>query len=159
MGYDAYSVSTKLLDHWNEDAYDYTGTIEIADVYLELRCFVEAREQFEKEWRSYFNTPYIVSRFAYTLLQLRDDYACQLIIQQAVQGMTDAKKEELDEHWTVEDKTERIEELNAQKQELETLFGRLQAVHVPSFEYDMYPMGGRQLFGCLQHGQAEYGGE
>ncbi len=153
----------KLLNHWNADAYDYTGAIEIADVYIELHCFVEAREQFEKEWRSYFNTPYIVSRFAYTLLYLGDEYACQSIIQQAVQQtieeMADAQQEEIDEHWTVEDKAERIEELTAQKQELETLFGRLKVGHVPSFEYDMYPMGGCQLFGCLQHGHAEYGGE
>ena len=72
-----------LLDGWNEEAYDYTGAIEIADVYVELGCYTEAREQFEKEWRSEIEHPYIVSRFAYTLWQLGDLTACHATIQQA----------------------------------------------------------------------------
>ena len=152
-----------LLDGWNEDAYDYTEAIEIADVYVELQCYAEAREQFEKEWHSYVNTPYIISRFAYTLLNLGDVEACQSLIQQAVyktlEEMADVQQEELDEHWTAQDKAERIEELTAQKQELETLLSRLQKGYVPIFEYDMYPNGGCQLFGCLQHGHVEYEGD
>ena len=151
-----------LLDNWNEEAYDYTGAIEIADVYIELGCYKEAREQFEKEWRRDISALYIVSRYAYALFQLRDLAACQTIIQQAVQQtveeMADVQQEVVDEHWTLEEKVERIEELTAQKQVLETLFGRLQNGDVLPFEYDMYPMGGCQLFGCSQHGNPEYKG-
>lgn len=30
----------ELLDYWNEDAYDYTGAIEIADVYAEMKYYL-----------------------------------------------------------------------------------------------------------------------
>ena len=39
---------------------------------MEQRCYKKAREQFEKEWNSYVNSPYITSRFANTLWQLED---------------------------------------------------------------------------------------
>ena len=70
----------------------------------------------------------------------------------------DVELEEIDEHWTAEDKAERILELNEQKQTLEALWERLENGYVPDFEYDMYPMGGCQLFGCMQHGNPEYEG-
>ena len=35
---------------------------------------------------------------------------------------------------------------------------RLQNGFKPTFEYEMYPMGGCQLFGCIQHGNPEYEG-
>ena len=151
-----------LLAGWNEDAYDYTGAIEIADVYVELGYFAEAREQFKKEWSSYVNSPYIVGRFGYTLMQLGDVEACDTLIQAAIQHtileIADVEDVELDEHWSMEDKKERIEELKAQKMELETMFDRLQKGFKPTFEYEMYPMGGCQLFGCIQHGNPEYEG-
>ena len=151
-----------LLDGWNEDAYDYTGAIEIADVYVELGCYAEAREQFEKEWKSYVNTPYIVSRYAYTLFQLRDIDACQSTIQQAIkqtlEEMTAVQQEEVEALWTAEDKAERTWELTEQKQTLETMWDLLSNDYVPTFEYEMYPMGGCQLFGCSQHGNPEYEG-
>ena len=151
-----------LLDDWDEEAYDYTEAIEIADVYLEMQHYDEACKQFEKEWQSSINSPYIVSRFAYTLWQLGDAEACQSIIQQASletwKVIDEEHEEECDEHWTVQDKEERIEELTQEKRVLDTLFDRLQNGYVPVFEYDMYPMGGCQLFGCPQHGNAEYKG-
>lgn len=151
-----------LLDNWNEEAYDYIGAIEIADVYVELGCYKEARKQFEKEWQSDISATYIVSRYAYTLFRLGEVAACQTIVRQAVQQtveeMFDVQQEEVDEHWTVEDKAEHIEELTAQKQVLETLVESLQNGEVPPFGYDMYPMGGCQLFGCSQHGNPEYEG-
>ena len=151
-----------LLDGWNEDAYDYTGAIEIADVYVELGCFAEAREHFEKEWNSYITSPYIISRFAYTLWQLEDRDACQTMIQQAIQQnkeeIKDEQQTELHEHWTAKDRDERIAELIEQQQTLEALWQHLENGYVPDFEYDMYPMGGCQLFGCMQHGNPEYEG-
>lgn len=73
-------VAKILLDAWNEEADDYTGAIEIADVYIEINCFEEACLKFEKEWESYYCMPYIVSRYAYTLLQLGKVEACKEII-------------------------------------------------------------------------------
>lgn len=149
-----------LLDNWNEAADDYTGAIEIADVYIELGCFAEAREQFKKEWQQYFVSPYIVRRYAYTLLQVGDMEACRQVVQQAIenkkQELVDEEQRELDEHWSVQDRAECLVECKAQLEELETLLQRLEQGFVPAFDYDMYPDGGCQLFGCQQHGHTEY---
>ncbi|MEK4385819.1 tetratricopeptide repeat protein [Solibacillus sp. FSL W7-1464] len=149
-----------LLANWNDEADDYTGAIEIADVYIELGCYKEARAQFEKEWNSYYISPYCVSRYAYNLWQLEDYDACRTIIQQAIQQnkeeQVDEQQRELDEHWTAQDRDECIRELIEQQQTLEMLWQRLENGDMPSFEYDMYPSGGCQLFGCMQHGHPEY---
>ena len=44
------------------------------------------------------------------------------------------------------------------QQTLEALWKRLKNGYVLKFEYDMYPSGGCQLFGCAQHGNLEYEG-
>lgn len=150
----------QLLDNWNEEAFDYTGATEIADVYVEIQHFHKAREQFEKEWDIGINSPYVVSRFAYTLIQLGDIGACQTLISKAIEEkrneIVETQEEECDEHWTEADKAERIEELLQEKSVLDTLYEQLQNGYVPAFEYEFYPMGGCQLFGCTQHGNDEY---
>lgn len=149
-----------LLANWNDEADDYTGDIEIADVYVELGYYNEARVHFEKEWSSYYISLYCVSRYAYTLWQLEDYDSCRLIIQQAIQQKKeeriDEQQRELDEYWTAQDRDECIIELTEQQQILKTLWQRLENGDVPPFEYDMYPNGGCQLFGCMQHGHPEY---
>lgn len=149
-----------LLAKWNEEADDYTGAIEIADVYIELGDFAEARVQFEKEWQQYVVSPYIVSRYAYTLWQLSDSEACRQVVQQAIEGkkeeLVDEEQRELDEHWSEKDRAECLLECQAQLKELETLLQRLEQGFVPSFDFELYPDGGCQLFGCQQHGHAEY---
>lgn len=149
-----------LLANWNDKADDYTGAIEIADVYIELDCYNEARAQFEKEWNNYYISPYSVSRYTYTLYKLEDYDACRAIIQQAIQQnkeeQIDEQQSELDEHWTAQDRDLCIIELTEQQKILETLWQRLENGVVPPFEYDMYPNGGCQLFGCMQHGNLEY---
>ncbi|WP_079526558.1 tetratricopeptide repeat protein [Solibacillus isronensis] len=149
-----------LLAKWNDEADDYTGAIEIADVYIELSCYKKARAQFEKEWNSYYISPYCVSRYAYTLWQLEDYDACRAIIQQAIQQnkeeQMDEQQRELEEHWTAQDRDECINELTEQHHTLETLWRSLENGYVPPFDYDMYPNGGCQLFGCTQHGHPEY---
>lgn len=149
-----------LLDNWNEESSDYTGAIEIADVYIELGCFMEARVQFEKEWNQYYVMPDTVSRYAYTLWQLGDVEACQQVIQNEIQKkkeeIIDEQQRELDEHWSEKDRAECLVECQAQLKELEILLQRLEQGFVPAFDYDMYPNGGCQLFGCPQHGHPEY---
>lgn len=149
-----------LLANWNDEADDYTGAIEIADVYIELGCYKEARAQFEKEWNSYYISLYSVSRYAYTLWQLEDYEACRLIIQQVIQQKKEERMDELQrdlgEHWTAQDCDECIIELTEQLQTLEKLWQCLENGYVPPFDYDMYPNGGCQLFGCMQHGNPEY---
>lgn len=133
----------ELLANWNEEADGYTGAIEIADVYVELGNYSEARVQFEKEWHEYYLSPFVISGYAYTLLQLEGDDACQAIIQQAIQQkkeeIKDELERELDEYWTVENRDEHIKELNEHLQELEALWPQLENGYKPAFDYDMYP--------------------
>lgn len=152
-----------LLDGWNEDAYDYTGAIEIADVYVELGFYEEARVQFEKEWESYVISPEIVGRYAYTLIQLGDKESAQAIIQKRIlqikEEIVEEQQAEFDEHWTVTDQQERMAQLTEQIATLESLYDRLVTGEVPAFDYEMYPAGGCQLFGCMRHGNLEYRGD
>lgn len=150
-----------LLDSWNEDAYDYTGALEIADVYVELGFYEEARRNYEKEWENYVVSPKIVGRYAYTLIQLNESDNAQAIIQKRIvqikEEIIEEQQAEFDEHWTVTDQQERIAQLKKQIVTLESLYDRLVNGEVPSFDYEMYPDGGCQLFGCMQHGNLEYG--
>lgn len=149
-----------LLDAWNEEADDYTGAMEIADVYIELGCFVEAREHFEKEWYEYVMMPHTISRYAYTLGQLGDEDACQQAVQQAINSqkekIVDEEQSELDAHWSEQDRAERLVELHNELKELQSLTERLEQGFVPSFDFELYPEGGCQLFGCPLHGHPEY---
>lgn len=149
-----------LLDNWNEESSDYTGAIEIADVYMELGCFTEARVHFEKEWDQYYVMPYTISRYAYTLWQLGDMEACRQVVQQAIEKkkeeLVDEQQRELETHWTAEDRAQCLIDLQKHLQTLEVLLSRLQQGFVPPFDYDIYPNGGCQLFGCPLHGHPEY---
>lgn len=149
-----------LLDAWNEEADDYTGAIEIADVYIEFGCFMEAREHFEKEWQQYFVSPYIVSRYAYTLWQIGDKAACEQVVQHAInkkkEEIMEEEQIELDEHWTEHDRAERLVEHHVELKELQSLIERLSQGFVPPFDFELYPTGGCQLFGCPLHDHPEY---
>ena len=89
-----------------------------------------------------------------------DKDACHTIVQQSIQlDKEEIKGEqhaEVDEYWTEKERDERIADLIEQQQTLEGLLRRLERGYVPFFEYDMYPIGGCQQFGCVQHGNPEY---
>lgn len=149
-----------LLDHFNEQADDFIGASEIADVYMELGYFSEAHALFAKEWNDHYTMPYSVSRYAYTLWQLGEYDACQQMLQQAIltkqEEIADEKLSEIDEHWSEQDCAEHIEELQQELVELQALTGRLAKGFIPPFEFELYPTGGCQLFGCPLHGHPEY---
>ena len=62
----------------------------------------------------------------------------------------------LDEYWAEKERDERIAGLTEEQQTLGCLLQRLESGYVLLFEYDMYPLDGCQLFGCMQHGNPEY---
>lgn len=103
---------------------------------------------------------YIVSRYAYTLGQLGDEDACQQAVQQAINSqkekIVDEEQSELDEHWSEQDRAERLVELHNELKELQSLTERLEQGFVPSFDFELYPEGGCQLLGCPLHGHPEY---
>ncbi|MFJ7684347.1 hypothetical protein [Peribacillus butanolivorans] len=63
----------------------FVFAIETADAYVEIDCFEEARQMFEKEWHQYVVSPYIFGRYAYTLFQLGALHTCLEIINQAIE--------------------------------------------------------------------------
>ncbi|MGM9944870.1 MAG: tetratricopeptide repeat protein [Lysinibacillus sp.] len=149
-----------ILECWNEQADDYIGAIEAADVYIEMHCFQEARRLFEKEWKQYIVSPYIISRYAYTLMQLGEVDSCFKIINEAIRTteteILEIQQEPYDEYWSELDQFQRIEELQRDQSLLEVLFQKLLDGYIPPFEYELYPLGGCYLFGCQQHGHTEY---
>lgn len=149
-----------LLNAWNEKSDDYTGAMEIADVYAELRCYEEAHTHFTREWKEYYLQPYIISRYAYTLWQLGDMEACQQIIQKAIvdkkEEIVDEQQSELDEHWSESDRAERLIELQLELNELHSLTERLAHGYVPDFQFELFSTSGCQLFECILHGHPEY---
>lgn len=154
------AMAKDMLTNWQASDEDDVSAIEIADMYIELGCFLEAREQFEKEVLTTFLSPSSTARFAYMYQQLQDEASCRKLIAQ-MRAFTVAEIEE-EEQTTYEDalsqqhQKERLHELRTYLHMYDSLFEQLKQGDVPPFEYDMYPYGGCQLFGCLLHGHAEY---
>lgn len=153
-------AATTILDCWNDQSDDYCGAIEAADAYIETGNYESARLMFEREWDQYVLSPYIISRFAYTLFQLNDMETCKEIIDVAIEK----KKEEIleeheeptEENWTEQDKSERIAELQVELKELQQLFTSIQTGFRPAMDVDIYATGSCYLFGCKQHGHENY---
>ncbi|MHC8515922.1 tetratricopeptide repeat protein [Sporosarcina sp. ITBMC105] len=149
-----------ILDEWNSESAHYLGAIEAADAYVELDCWQEARDMFEKEWKDYFVSPYVIGRYAYVLFRLHDVHACRQVIDQAVEDkqveIEEVKQEICDEHWSEADKADRVQELQEELKGLQQLFAKLQAGYRPVFEFELHSEGGCYLFGCKQHGHSEW---
>lgn len=154
------AVAQSILDEWNSESAHYLGAIEAADAYVELDCWQEARDMFEKEWADYVVSPNVISRYAYVLFRLQDLHACQEVIDQSIADkgaeIEQEKLEICDEHWTEADKFDRIQELHEELNYLQQLFAKLQAGYRPVFEFELHHEGGCYLFGCKQHGHLEW---
>ncbi|MBY0223119.1 hypothetical protein ABZ756_05045 [Mammaliicoccus sciuri] len=155
-----YDTAQSILDQWNDQSDDYAGAIEAADAYVEMNCFEKARDMFEKEWDEYAVTPYVISRYAYTLFRLDVVQSCHARIQQGIEKkcieIEEVKQEECDEHWSELDKQEIIDELRQECTELHQLFPKLQSGYRPPIEIELNPTGGCYLFGCQLHMHEEY---
>ena len=156
------AVAKSILDRWNDQSDQYLGAIEAADAYAEIGCLREARKMYEKEWKEYVVSPYVISRYAYVLFHLQDTEACRQVIDRAIADkaieMEEERQEPCDEHWSATDKAERINELHAELNGLQQLFDQLQEGFRPPFEFEMHTEGSCYLFGCKQHGHPEYVG-
>ncbi|MDN4608222.1 tetratricopeptide repeat protein [Sporosarcina highlanderae] len=157
-----WAVAKSILDQWNSESSHYLGAIEAADAYVEMDCWQEARDKFEKEWSDYFISPNVISRYAYVLFRLHDLHACRQVIDRAVADkrveIEEEKQEICDENWTEADKADRILELQEELSGLQQLFAKLQAGYLPVFRFELHHEGGCYLFGCKQHGHSEWVG-
>lgn len=73
------------LDAFSEQADEFVGQIELADMYIELGCFKEAMDWFEKGWKDYWKTPYWISRFAYALFKTNNISRMYEVVHEAMQ--------------------------------------------------------------------------
>ncbi|MEG0471633.1 MAG: tetratricopeptide repeat protein [Solibacillus sp.] len=155
-----FEKATAKLASWTPDMEDYVSATEIADVYVELNEHVLAKKWFEYSLGDGHLATYIISRYAYVLMVLQEEERCQqfidnqLVLNAAV--IQEIEQEPCEENWTELDKQESLEESQAEQMMLETLFEQLSQGYVPQYDYELYPTSSCYLFGCAQHGHAEY---
>jgi tetratricopeptide (TPR) repeat protein len=57
------------LDSFSENDDEFVGSVDLADLYVELGSYKEAIEWFEKGWNDYWKEPCWVSRYVYSLMK------------------------------------------------------------------------------------------
>lgn len=148
------------LDAFLEDAEEFVGEIEIADLYVELDCFKEAIHWFEKGCKDYSKSPYWVSRFAYSLFKTNNITHIYEVVNEAIQQkdeeIKDAHEEECEENWTENDKEAYIKQLFEEKSEYEVMVKQITTGQIPLMEFETSMTGACYLFGCKQHNHPEY---
>ncbi|WP_026907260.1 tetratricopeptide repeat protein [Paucisalibacillus globulus] len=151
------AMAKELLLQWDEKQDDFVGWMEAADLWIEMGEFIKAKECYEKEWDTTISSPYPVERFGYVLYQL--GFEEQLIgIQEQTLRQIEEELEEVqsEEDWTEEERTELIQDLEEQLQQVRGLPEKLKSGFVPLIEIDFYIEGGCYLFGCKQHNHPFY---
>lgn len=150
------------LDLFNSKADDFIGEIEVADLYVELHCYNEAVDWFEEGYNVYWKSPNWISRLVYALWKTntvaRIDEVINDAIKQRDEEIEDAMQDELDEHWTEEDRNELIKEYKEDKNYYKPLKKLIASGYVPKLDFEPSFTGACYLFGCKQHGHEKYGG-
>lgn len=102
------------LDAFNRKSDDFVGEINVADLYVELNCYKEAIEWFEKGYKEYWKSPNWIGRFVYALYKANNFSRINEVIRESIEAKTaeieDVQNEEVEENWTENDKKELIEE-------------------------------------------------
>lgn len=154
------SEAKEKLDAFNEEADDFIGEVEVADLYVEMGYFNEAIQWFEKGWEEYWKTPNWVGRFVYALFQTKDITRINEVIGESTllkeEEIKFAYEEECDEHWTESDKEEHIKKLLEEKNEYEYMVDRISSGYIPLFEFEPAIAGACYLFGCKRHNHPDY---
>ncbi|QUG42701.1 hypothetical protein KD050_05370 [Psychrobacillus sp. INOP01] len=154
------SEAKEKLDAFNEDADDFIGEVEVADLYVELGCFNEAIQWFEKGWKEYWKTPNWISRFVYALFKTKNITRINEVIEESIlqkdEEIKSAHEEECDENWTEGDKETHIKQLLEEKNEYEYMVDRISSGHIPLMEFEPAITGACYLFGCKRHNHPDY---
>lgn len=148
------------LDAFNEKADDFVGEIEVADLYVELNCYKEAIQWFEKGYKEYWKTPNWIGRFVYALYKTNNFQRIDEVIQEAIEEkkgeIEDTKKEEIEENWTENDKKEVIEKYIEEYNYYKKMIELLSSGYVPKLDFEPYSTSACYLFGCELHNNSEY---
>jgi tetratricopeptide (TPR) repeat protein len=148
------------LDKFNPDADDYVGDVEVAELYVELKCFKEAINFFEKGWDQYSKDPSWICIFVYALYQLGNTTRIDQVLQEGIsekkKDIKEAYEEELEENWTEDDKNNCIKQLIDEKNKYENMLELFSVGNTPIIDFEPSITGGCYLFGCKLHKHAEY---
>jgi DNA repair exonuclease SbcCD ATPase subunit len=150
----------RTLDEFSEEADDFVGEIEVADVYVELGYFHQAIQWFEKGWNSYWRQPDWVSRYIYSLHKVDNETRAQEILNEAIQQkseeLQEASEEVCDEDWTEIEKENHIEQLRSEIEEYGNMIERISKGYIPLMKFDTSIYTACYLFGCKRHNHPEY---
>ncbi|MGG3892062.1 tetratricopeptide repeat protein [Metabacillus fastidiosus] len=127
------------VDAFNEKAEDFVGEIGVADLYVELNCYKEAIQWFEKGYKEYGKSPYWIGRFVYALFKTNNFLRINEVIREAIE-----EKEELIEEY--------MEDNNHYKKTIELITSG----YVPPLDFETYCTEACYLFGCERHNHPEY---
>lgn len=148
------------LDAFNRKTDDFLGEMNVADLYVELNCYKEAIEWFEKGYKEYWKSLNWIGRFVYALNKANHFSRINEVIRESIEAKTAEIKavenEEVEENWTENDKNELIEEYIEENNYYKTMIERIKSGYVPDLEFETDSIGGCYLFGCKRHNHLEY---
>ncbi|MGG1140951.1 tetratricopeptide repeat protein [Bacillus mycoides] len=148
------------LDAFNRKSDDFVGEINVADLYVELNCYKEAIEWFEKGYKEYWKSPNWIGRFVYALYKANNFSRINEVIRESIEAKTaeieDVQNEEVEENWTEKDKEELIEEYTEENNCYKKMIERIKSGYVPGLEFETDYIGACYLFGCKRHNHFEY---
>ncbi|MBR2563864.1 MAG: tetratricopeptide repeat protein [Paenibacillus sp.] len=148
------------LTSFSESDDDFVGEVYVAELYLELKCFLEAVDWFEKSWDTYYKTPDWVCRYIYALVQIEAMDRAVEITEESIrlkqEDIEEEQAEECDESWTESDKAVYLSQLQHEKQAYDQILEQISSGYVPPFEFETSLSTRCYLFGCLRHNHLEY---
>ncbi len=148
------------LDAFNRKSDDFVGEIHVADLYVELNCYKEAIQWFEKGYKEVWKSPNWIGRFVYALYKANNFTRINEVIRESIEAKTaeieDVQNEEVEENWTEKDKKELIEEYTEENHCYKKMIERIKSGYVPGLEFETYHIGACYLFGCKRHNHLEY---
>lgn len=147
------------LDFINKGSYHLIGEIEIADLYVELDCYNEAIEWFEKGYNAYSGSSYWISRFVYALYKTNNFSRLDEVIKEEIEETNKAiMQEEVNENWTEAQKRDAIENYTREYNYYKQLKERITSGYVPQLQFSAPFTSACYLFGCKRQGNPEYQG-
>ncbi|PGN55630.1 hypothetical protein CN966_17340 [Bacillus cereus] len=148
------------LDAFNRKSDNFVGEINVADLYVELNCYKEAIEWFEKGYKEVWKSPNWIGRFVYALYKANNFSRINEVIRESIEAKTadieDVQNEEVEENWTEKDKKELIEEYTEENNCYKKMIERIKSGYVPGLEFETDHIGACYLFGCKRHNHLKY---
>ncbi|MED0903197.1 tetratricopeptide repeat protein [Bacillus nitratireducens] len=148
------------LDAFNRKSDNFIGEISVANLYVELNCYKEAIEWFEKGYKEVWKSPNWIGRFVYALYKANNFSRINEVIRESIEAKTadieDVQNEEVEENWTEKDKKELIEEYTEENNCYKKMIERIKSGFVPGLEFETDHIGACYLFGCKRHNHLEY---